>query len=73
MAQPTRRAQIQRNILELFPGKSIQVLGDLDLTKRVQTCHELHAQVMSSIAMGLNLDQGYFDKYINEQYHNLRL
>ncbi|KAB5592191.1 2OG-Fe(II) oxygenase family oxidoreductase [Ceratobasidium theobromae] len=67
------RAQAPDSKESMEIGKSIQVLGDLDLTKRVQTCHELHAQVMSSIAMGLNLDQGYFDKYINEQYHNLRL
>ncbi|QRW05089.1 hypothetical protein RhiLY_04088 [Ceratobasidium sp. AG-Ba] len=38
-----------------------------------QTCHELHAEVMSSIAMGLGLDEKFFDKLIDEQFHNLRL
>lgn len=38
-----------------------------------QTCHELHAEVMSSIAMGLGLNERFFDKLIHEQYHNLRL
>ncbi|KAG9104764.1 hypothetical protein FRC06_011246 [Ceratobasidium sp. 370] len=38
-----------------------------------QTCHELHAEVMSSIAMGLGLGEQFFDKLIDEQFHNLRL
>ncbi|KAF8761886.1 Clavaminate synthase [Rhizoctonia solani] len=38
-----------------------------------QTCHELHAEVMSSIALGLGLNERFFDKLIDEQYHNLRL
>jgi isopenicillin N synthase-like dioxygenase len=28
---------------------------------------------MRSIAIGLNLDENYFDNKIHEQYHNLRL
>lgn len=38
-----------------------------------QTCHELHVEVMRSIAMGLQLGEHFFDERINEQYHNLRL
>ncbi|KAG8731508.1 hypothetical protein FRC12_019697 [Ceratobasidium sp. 428] len=38
-----------------------------------QTCHELHAEVMSSIAMGLGLGDKFFDRLIDEQFHNLRL
>ncbi|CEL57953.1 hypothetical protein RSOLAG1IB_02698 [Rhizoctonia solani AG-1 IB] len=38
-----------------------------------QTCHQLHAEVMSSIALGLGLDERFFHKLIDEQYHNLRL
>jgi isopenicillin N synthase-like dioxygenase len=38
-----------------------------------QTCHELHAIVMRSIAVGLDLDEMYFKDKINEQQHNLRL
>lgn len=38
-----------------------------------QTCHELHVDVMRSIAVGLGLEESFFDKRIEEQYHNLRL
>lgn len=38
-----------------------------------QTCHDLHVLVMRSIALGLRLDESYFDSKIHEQYHNLRL
>ena len=38
-----------------------------------QTCHELHVLVMRSIALGLRLDESFFDDKIHEQYHNLRL
>jgi len=38
-----------------------------------QTCHQLHTEVMQSIALGLGLDQSFFESKINEQYHNLRL
>ncbi|TFK71761.1 Clavaminate synthase-like protein [Pluteus cervinus] len=38
-----------------------------------QTCHELHTEVMCSIALGLDLKESFFDDKINEQCHNLRL
>jgi len=38
-----------------------------------QTCHDLHTVVMRAIAIGLDLDEMYFEDKINEQYHNLRL
>ncbi|KIJ56760.1 hypothetical protein M422DRAFT_149016 [Sphaerobolus stellatus SS14] len=38
-----------------------------------QTCHDLHVSVMSSVAMGLGIDEKFFDSLINEQYHNMRL
>ncbi len=38
-----------------------------------QTCHELHVLVMRSIALGLRLEENFFDSKIHEQYHNLRL
>ncbi|TFK88916.1 Clavaminate synthase-like protein [Polyporus arcularius HHB13444] len=38
-----------------------------------QTCHELHVLVMRSIALGLRLEETFFDSKIHEQYHNLRL
>ncbi|KAH8113446.1 Clavaminate synthase-like protein [Phellopilus nigrolimitatus] len=43
------------------------------MLKFFQTCHELHVSVMSSIALGLDLEESFFDKKIDEQYHNLRL
>jgi isopenicillin N synthase-like dioxygenase len=39
----------------------------------MQKCHDLHVLVMRSIALGLELDEHFFDKYNNEQCHNLRL
>ncbi|KAI9513323.1 Clavaminate synthase-like protein [Russula earlei] len=38
-----------------------------------QTCHEVHTVIMRAIALGLDLDEKFFDDKINEQYHNLRL
>ncbi|KAF9450140.1 Clavaminate synthase-like protein [Macrolepiota fuliginosa MF-IS2] len=38
-----------------------------------QTCHNLHVNVMRSIAMGLSLGESFFDDKINDQCHNLRL
>ncbi|EJD01010.1 Clavaminate synthase-like protein [Fomitiporia mediterranea MF3/22] len=43
------------------------------MLKFFQTCHELHVSVMSSVALGLGLQESFFDGKINEQYHNLRL
>jgi isopenicillin N synthase-like dioxygenase len=40
---------------------------------RTQTCHELHSVVMRAIALGLDLDEMFFEDKINEQYHNFRL
>jgi len=36
-------------------------------------CHNLHVQVMRCIAIGLELDEKFFDDKINLQCHNLRL
>ncbi|KAJ7498662.1 hypothetical protein FB451DRAFT_1016350 [Mycena latifolia] len=38
-----------------------------------QQCHELHVHVMRSIAIGLGLEESFFDEKIQEQCHNLRL
>ncbi|KAF8076621.1 hypothetical protein FPV67DRAFT_1405984 [Lyophyllum atratum] len=38
-----------------------------------QTCHDLHVSVMRSIALGLDLEESFFDSKVNEQCHNLRL
>ncbi|KAF8165484.1 Clavaminate synthase-like protein [Crassisporium funariophilum] len=38
-----------------------------------ETCHNLHVHVMRSIAIGLDLEEHFFDKSIGEKCHNLRL
>lgn len=38
-----------------------------------QTCHDLHVHVMRAIALGLDLDESFFDNKIDQQCHNLRL
>jgi len=38
-----------------------------------QTCHGLHVDVMRSVALGLDLGESFFDRKIDQQYHNLRL
>ncbi|PIL37313.1 hypothetical protein GSI_01006 [Ganoderma sinense ZZ0214-1] len=43
------------------------------MTSFFQTCHDLHVLVMRSIALGLRLEESFFDGKIHEQYHNLRL
>ena len=44
-----------------------------DEVRIFQTCHELHTLVMRAIALGLDLEETFFDDKINEQYHNMRL
>jgi isopenicillin N synthase-like dioxygenase len=39
----------------------------------MQTCHELHTYVMRAIALGLDLEETFFDAKIDQQCHNLRL
>ncbi|KZO93184.1 Clavaminate synthase-like protein [Calocera viscosa TUFC12733] len=38
-----------------------------------EACHDTHTVIMRSIALGLRLDETFFDDKINEQWHNLRL
>ncbi|KAJ3883937.1 hypothetical protein F5051DRAFT_316838 [Lentinula edodes] len=38
-----------------------------------QTCHNLHVEMMQSVALGLDLSQDFFDRKIDQQCHNLRL
>ncbi|CAE6441104.1 unnamed protein product [Rhizoctonia solani] len=75
VTQSTDPAEIAR-LRALAPDakESMEIGRDWDATwSNRQTCHELHAEVMSSVALGLGLDERFFDKLIDEQYHNLRL
>ena len=36
-------------------------------------CHDLHVLIMRSIALGLGLEESFFDDKVNQQCHNLRL
>ncbi|KAF8591483.1 Clavaminate synthase-like protein [Ramaria rubella] len=38
-----------------------------------QICHDLHTSVMRSVALGLGIEETFFENQIHEQYHNLRL
>lgn len=38
-----------------------------------KTCHDLHIFVMRAIALGLELEETFFDSKIDQQCHNLRL
>ncbi|KAI0346827.1 Clavaminate synthase-like protein [Trametopsis cervina] len=38
-----------------------------------ETCHQLHVYVMRAIALGLDLEETFFDNKIDQQCHNLRL
>ncbi|GJJ07522.1 hypothetical protein Clacol_001724 [Clathrus columnatus] len=61
------------NYKNKWPSES-DVPGFKDFMKDFfQTCHDLHTTVLSSVALGLGLEERFFDSYINEQYHNLRL
>ncbi|KAF9534769.1 hypothetical protein CPB83DRAFT_842915 [Crepidotus variabilis] len=52
---------------DLAPGFKQRMLGFYE------TCHELHVEVMRSIALGLDLGEHFFDTKVNEKCHNLRL
>ncbi|KAF8325171.1 Clavaminate synthase-like protein [Cantharellus anzutake] len=36
-------------------------------------CHNLHMDIMRAIALGLGMDESYFDSVVNEAWHTLRL
>ncbi|KAJ3822517.1 hypothetical protein F5878DRAFT_629272 [Lentinula raphanica] len=38
-----------------------------------QTCHDLHVEMMRSVALGLDLSEDFFDRKVDKQCHNLRL
>ncbi|KAI0322455.1 hypothetical protein OF83DRAFT_1093395 [Amylostereum chailletii] len=56
-----------------WPQESVAPAFKHTMLEFFQTCHELHTIVMRAIAVGLDLEEMYFEDKINEQYHNLRL
>ncbi|KAJ2916414.1 hypothetical protein MD484_g3991, partial [Candolleomyces efflorescens] len=56
-----------------WPTESDAPLYKQTMLDFFQTCHNLHVDVMRSIALGLDLGERFFDDKINEQCHNLRL
>ncbi|KAG5342309.1 hypothetical protein C0989_003438 [Termitomyces sp. Mn162] len=60
--------EFKRGMLDFY-----QVNSTSSTKMHLATCHNLHVYVMRSIALGLDLDEDFFDKKIDEQCHNLRL
>lgn len=56
-----------------WPNEADVPLFKTSMLDFYQTCHTLHVQIMRSIALGLNLEETFFDSKINDQCHNLRL
>lgn len=44
-----------------------------DMVEFFNQCQALHAEVMRAIALGMGLDQGFFDKYVDAADNTLRL
>lgn len=79
MAQRERCSRVQQNDAGLLSGdhhsRSIS-LATCNINTSVfysQTCHNLHVEMMQSVALGLDLSQDFFDSKIDQQCHNLRL
>lgn len=43
------------------------------MTQFYDTCHDLHMDVLRSVALGLEMDEKFFDPLANEKWHTLRL
>ena len=63
----------KQTMLDFFRVSSCNDPSVLAAHKFKQICNETHCIVMRAIALGLDLDEMYFEDKINEQYHNLRL
>lgn len=72
--QESDAPEFKQTMLDFFQvcGKT-QYIRLCSLMIIIQTCHELHSVVMRAIALGLDLDETFFDDKINDQFHNLRL
>ena len=73
LAAGKRRSWIQANDTGFFSSMQHNAMHPFCAHNHNQTCHELHTVVMRAIALGLDIDEMFFEDKINEQYHNLRL
>jgi len=63
----------RQTMMDFFKARSAHRYIRFPTHNHEQTCHETHSIVMRAIALGLDLDEMFFEDKINEQYHNLRL
>ncbi|KAF7332287.1 BTB domain-containing protein [Mycena kentingensis (nom. inval.)] len=56
-----------------WPAETAAPLFKSTMLDFFNRCHVLHTRVMRAIALGLELDEGFFEDKIHEQSHNLRL
>ncbi|KAF7301918.1 2OG-Fe oxygenase family [Mycena indigotica] len=56
-----------------WPAESDAPLFKSTMLSFFNDCHVLHTKVLRAIALGLRLDEGFFEDKIHEQSHNLRL
>lgn len=63
----------KQNMLDFYEVCVCILVHGVKTDQDHQTCHELHVQVMRSIALGLDLQERFFDDKIDEKCHNLRL
>ena len=73
LASGKRRPWIQADDAGFLSSMRQDAIHPCRAHDRNQTCHELHTVVMRAIALGLDLDEMFFEGKINEQYHCLRL
>lgn len=72
--------EIGREGVEGLPNQLPDRLGDVEgveftrvMREFFVTCKELHAEVMRAIALGMGLEEGFFDGYTDQGDNNLRL
>ncbi|KIK67822.1 hypothetical protein GYMLUDRAFT_36601 [Collybiopsis luxurians FD-317 M1] len=57
----------------MWPQESIVPGFKTTMLDFFQTCHNLHLEMMRSLALGLDLSEDFFDRRVDQQCHNLRL
>lgn len=69
----TDAPEFKRTMLDFYQVSFLRCLSKDYPFNYAQTCHELHVHMMRSIALGLDLEENFFDSKIDKQCHNLRL